>query len=155
MEFYNVLNKMRINAQNRATGTRNWYSVRVCLVAYSWWTVFLSFLFVPSFTVSVLAIWQPTCTVLQPTASFLWLRVTRASPVFSRVSAIQRSFFSRYFISWRQDGEHGEYRCVFERPRSFFPFSSFSFFMFSLCRGTYFIRQFLIWNRNYEIALKI
>lgn len=42
----------------------------------------------------------------RPTASsFFWHRVTRASPVFSRASAIQRSFFSRYFISRRQDGE--------------------------------------------------
>lgn len=68
-------------------------------------SVFLSFLFVPSFTVSVLAIWQPTCAASQPTASFLWHRVTRVSPVFSRALAIQRSFFSRCFILRRQDGE--------------------------------------------------
>lgn len=61
-------------------------------------SVFLSFLFVSSFTVSVLEIWQSTCTVLQSTASFFWHRVTRANPVFSRASAIQRSFFSRCFI---------------------------------------------------------
>lgn len=109
----------------------------VCLVVrlrpYDVTNDVFSFLFVSSFTVFVLTIWQPTCTVPQPTVSFLWRRVTRASPVFSRALAIQRSFFSRYFISREQDGEHKEYRCVFERPPSFFPLPlSSSFIFFSL-----------------------
>lgn len=101
-------------------------------------SVFLSFLFVSSFTVSVLTIWQSTCIASQPTASFFWHCVTRANPVFSRVSAIQRFFFSWCFIetqyktTGRQNGEQRGHRCVFERSRFFFLF--LSFFFVSSCR---------------------
>lgn len=73
-------------------------------------SVFLSFLFVSSFTVSVLTIWQSTCIASQPTASFFWHCVTRANPVFSRVSAIQRFFFSWCFRVPIQDDRTTERR---------------------------------------------